>query len=66
MRYLYRRGRGSSKRVMHLTPFDPITGRPTMLPLCGKGAGYDTTVNLPLGRPLCKWCAKACDRMAAR
>lgn len=60
MRYLYRRGPGAARRVVHLTPYDPRTGDPTMQPLCGRANGitFDTTINLPLGRPLCKRCRR--------
>lgn len=30
MRYLYRRGRGAKRRVMHMCGYDPITGEPTI------------------------------------
>ena len=56
MRYLYKRGQGSKRRVMHLTPHDPRTGEPTMKPLCGRvRLAFDTTCNLPLGR-VCRRC----------
>ena len=56
MRYLYRRGYGARRRVMHLTLFDPRTGEPTMVPLCGINQQFDTTCNLPLGQRACKRC----------
>ena len=61
VRYLYRRGPGANRRVMHLTPYDPRTGEPTMKPLCERGSGYNTTINPPfgLGRPVCKLCRRA-------
>lgn len=67
MRYLYRRGPGSKRRVMHLTPFDPMTGEPTMLPVCGRGTGYNTTINPPfgLGRPVCKDCQRRASVLAS-
>lgn len=58
MRYLYRRGRGALRRVMHLTLIDPWTGRPTMMPVCGINQQFDTTTNVPWGRPICKRCAR--------
>lgn len=60
MRYLYRRGPGAKRRVMHITSHDPVTGQPTMRPLCLRGSDYDTTINAPfgLGRPVCKRCKK--------
>lgn len=60
MRYLYQRGGGNRRRVNHLTPYDPRTGRPTMRPLCGDSRlDYDTTTNAPVGRPTCKRCLAA-------
>lgn len=58
MRYLYRRGPGARRRVMHLCGYDPRTGKPTMVPLCGSTYGFDTTCNLPLGQRVCKTCRK--------
>ena len=57
-RFLYKRGRGAKRRVMHLCRFDLITGQPTMEPLCGRNRGvlFDTTCNVPWGRPTCKDC----------
>jgi hypothetical protein len=57
MRYLYQRGRGSKRRVMHLCRFDQF-GNATMQPICGRvgGLNFDTTCNVPLGQPLCKRC----------
>lgn len=43
---------------MHLCAHDPMTGEPTMEPLCGRVTiRLDTTCNFPLGRPVCKYCA---------
>lgn len=57
MRYLYQRGK--RRRVMHLCGYDPRTGEPTMRALCGYRLPFDTTCNLPLGRPTCKLCLAA-------
>lgn len=54
MRYLYERGH--KRRVMHLCGYDPRTGEPTMRALCGMRLPFNTTCNLPLGRPTCKRC----------
>ncbi len=60
MRYLYNRGPGARRRVMHLTPYSPITGEPTMLPACNdKRLRFDTTSNFPFGQRVCKRCAAA-------
>lgn len=56
MRYLYRRGKGARRRVMHLCGYDPTTGQPSMRPLCGIHYGFDTTCNLPLGGKVCLNC----------
>ena len=58
MRYLYRRGHGAKRRVMHLCGYDPRTGQPTMVPLCGIRYTFDTTINMPfaLGQPVCRRC----------
>lgn len=59
MRYLYRRGPGAKRRVMHLTGHDWRTGEPEGKPLCRARGPFDTTCNLPLGRPTCKRCVAA-------
>lgn len=59
MRYLYRRGKGATTRVMHLCGYDPRTGEPTMMPLCGYPQRFDTTSNVPWGQRTCKRCWKA-------
>ncbi len=59
MRYMYQRGRGSKRRVMHLCGYDQISGEPTMQPICGRsayGLRFDTTCNFPLGLRVCKRC----------
>jgi hypothetical protein len=59
--YLMRRGKGALRRVVHLTPYDPITGNPTMEPLCGRSNGivFNMTSNVPWGQPCCKRCLAA-------
>lgn len=59
MRYLYKRGDGARRRVMHLCGYDPMTGDPSMLALCGSRLRLNTTCNFPLGRPTCKRCSAA-------
>lgn len=56
MRYLYRRGHGAKRRVMHLCGYDGRTGEPTMQPLCGIDYPLDTTSNVPWGLAVCKRC----------
>jgi hypothetical protein len=59
-RYLYLRGKGSKRRVMHLTTFYFTTGAPTFQPLCGRvSLPFNTTSNVPWGRPVCKRCIAA-------
>lgn len=59
MRYLYQRAPGAKRRVVHLCGYDPRTGEPTMEPICGRtnGLHFNTTINVPLGQPLCKRCS---------
>jgi hypothetical protein len=47
---------------MHLTPHDPLTGKPTMVPLCGSRQALDTTSNVPWGQPTCKRCVMVARR----
>lgn len=57
MRFLYERGRTARRRVAHLCGYDPRTGQPTMVPLCGRmTAKFNTTSNLPLGLRRCRRC----------
>lgn len=64
MRFLYKRGRGAKRRVMHLCGYDPRTGQPTMEPLCGDHRlQLDTTINVPLGLRRCRRCVKAANRV---
>lgn len=48
MRYLYQRGPGAKRRVMHLSGYDPRTGEPTMQPLCGRSNGLALQHDLQL------------------
>ena len=53
--FLYRRGAGAKRRVMHLAHFDghgQVDGA-----WCGFTA-YDTSINLSLGRPICRNCLR--------
>ncbi len=54
MTFIYRRGQGAMRRVMHIAAYDRM-GRETGQSLCGKN-GFNTTCNLPLGQPICKKC----------
>lgn len=57
MRFIYKRGRGARRRVMHLCGYDPRSGQPTMVPLCGRTTHrFNTTCNFPLGGKVCKRC----------
>ena len=55
--YLYRRGRGAKRRVMHLAEYDKRGG--VVGAACGSGVDLNTSCNLPLGQPVCKKCNKA-------
>lgn len=61
MRFIYERGRGR-RRVMHLCGYDALTGEPSMRALCGIGHPFNTTSNVPLGRPTCKNCLREARR----
>ena len=53
--FLYRRGHGARRRVMHLAEYNrsgEIIGA-----LCGSKR-LNTSINLPLGLPICKECQK--------
>lgn len=55
-RFVFRRGSGSARRVMHLPGFDRL-GRFNGV-LCGSALDFDTSCNLALGRRTCKRCRK--------
>lgn len=59
MRFLYKRGKGARRRVIHLCGYDQRSGEPTMRALCGSTLALDTTCNLPLGQRRCKRCLRA-------
>ena len=56
MTFLYRRGKGARRRVMHICGHDFWTGKATFIPLCGDKHEFDTTCNWPLGHRICKRC----------
>jgi hypothetical protein len=59
VRYIFERGR-SKRRVMHLCGYDRMTGEPTLQPLCGMDrVRFDTSINLPMGKRVCKACRRA-------
>lgn len=64
MRFVYRRGPGAGRRVMHIAFQDPRTGEVIMRPLCGQRSRFDT-VNRFLGAhdPICAGCARAARRL---
>lgn len=53
-RFIYERGK--PRRKMHLSGFDRL-GRFSGA-LCGSPLPFNTSCNLPLGRPTCKRCLK--------
>lgn len=57
MRFIYRRGKGSKRRVMHIERFTP-TGENTMEALCGIAYAFNTSINISGGRRICKNCNK--------
>ena len=54
-RFLYRRGSGSRRRVMHLAHYDGFGEIDRAW--CGRN-DYNTTINVPLGQPRCKDCLR--------
>jgi len=61
-RYVYRRGHGAKRRVMHLAGYDRL-GQ-FLAPLCGSPLNLDTSCNLPLGRPVCKLCLRVENKLS--
>ena len=58
MKYVYKRGKGARRRVMHLSAHDR-TGQIVGV-LCGSTrVRFDTYINVPLGVPVCKRCRAA-------
>ena len=58
--FLYKRGKGARKRVMHLPEYNrhgEIIGT-----MCHTKLELDTSCNLPLGRPICKKCKAEASR----
>jgi len=61
--YAYRRGPGATSRVMHIAIHDPMTGEPTLRTLCDRGLlRLNTTINVPFGQPVCKWCLRVAKK----
>jgi hypothetical protein len=56
-RFIYQRGQGASRRAVHLAGFDRLSRFSGAL--CGARLAFDTSCNLPLGRPVCRRCAEA-------
>lgn len=56
MRYIYERGK--RRRVMHIATFTTI-GQMLLIAQCGTPLDFDTSVNVPLGRRICKNCRRA-------
>jgi len=52
--YVWCRGAGAGRRVVHIASFDRL-GRFAGA-LCGIAIAFDTSCNLPLGRPVCERC----------
>lgn len=55
-RFVYKRGQGAKRRVMHLAGYDRLGEYAG--PLCRTTMPLDTSCNLPLGQPTCKRCSK--------
>lgn len=57
--YLYNRGQGAKRRVMHVAAFDRfgnVAGS-----WCNR-SDFNTSINLPLGLPVCKKCKAEMNR----
>lgn len=61
-RYVYRRGEGAKRRVMHLAGYDRL-GRFAGV-LCGSDLDFNTSCNLPLGQRVCRRCRRIEDELA--
>jgi hypothetical protein len=61
VRFIWSRAPGGKRRKLHLCGYDLWTGAPTMAALCGVTLSFDTSCNLPLGRPVCRRCAAKAD-----
>lgn len=67
MRYLYKRGKNAKRRVAHLGGYDPLTGQPSLIPICGRATVQpDTTCNFPLGLRRCKHCLAKYAELVSR
>ena len=55
-RFVYRRGHGAKRRVVHLAKFGPLGSYVGVL--CGSDYPLNTSCNLPLGLRICKRCLK--------
>jgi hypothetical protein len=63
-RFVYRRGEGARRRVMHLAGYNRL-GRFSGV-LCGSQLDFNTSCNLPLGRPVCRKCCRVEARFVGR
>lgn len=51
--YVYQRGEGAKRRVMHLAAYNRLGG--IVGSLCGR-TDFDTSINVPLGQKICSRC----------
>jgi hypothetical protein len=58
-RFVYKRGQGAKRRVMHLAGYNRLGAFAGVL--CGSQVAFNTSCNLPLGQRVCKRC-KATER----
>lgn len=54
-RFVYKRGKGAKRRVMHLAGYNRLGSFAGVL--CGSKLPFDTSCNLPLGLRVCKRCS---------
>ena len=53
-RFVYKRGNGAKRRVVHLAGYDRLGNYSGVL--CNSALPFDTSCNLPLGLRVCKRC----------
>jgi hypothetical protein len=62
-RFVYKRGKGAKRRVMHLAGYNRLGSFVGVL--CGSTMPFDTSCNLPLGIRVCKRCAAVERKLSA-
>jgi hypothetical protein len=60
--FVWKRGDGSKRRVNHLAGFNRLGQFAGAL--CGSSLDFDTSCNLPLGKPTCKRCSRRWNELS--